>query len=565
MADASSNREAWGSRIGLILAMAGNAVGLGNFLRFPRQAAANDGGSFMIAYFIAFLLLGIPLMWMEWGIGRRGGRFGKGHVPGMFSTLWKHPAAKYLGVLGLGIPFIVLVYYSYIASWTLAFTVFSITQDYWGNTTQEQMVTYLRSFQAIGDATVHGAWKAFLFFFITLFINFYVISKGIEGGIEKLAKIGMPILFLFAIVLAVVVLTLPPQPGVGTTAWDGLNFLFRPDLSGLARPTVWLAATGQIFFTLSVGMGTLATYASYLSAKDDILLSGVATASTNEGAEVVLGGTIAIPAAVVFFGVAGATTIAQQGSFDLGFATMPVVFQQLPMGHLLGAMWFGLLFFAGITSSVAMATPILAFLREEFGIRREKAAWGLGAIVLSLGLLHVLFLAQGFLDEWDYWAGTFGLAVFGLIEAILFMWVFKPENAWRSLHLGADIRLPQVWRFVMTYVTPVYLLVLFTWWGINDAWPILTMEAGAGGAPPTDETRPYILAARLLMVGILVAFALLVRLAWTRNGYDERVGFQPVDGLGPEGQSAREMAELGGHYVSSDDDDAISSSRPPTR
>ncbi|HYE57753.1 MAG TPA: hypothetical protein VD948_04575, partial [Rhodothermales bacterium] len=395
-----------------------------------------------------------------------------------------------------------------------------------------------------GDSTVHGAWKAFLFFFITLAINFWVISKGIEKGIEKLAKIGMPILFIFALILAVVVLFLPAQPGVGTTAWDGLGFLFRPDLSGLSSPSVWLAAAGQIFFTLSVGMGTLATYASYLTKKDDILLSGIATSATNETAEVVLGGTIAIPAAVVFFGVAGATQIAQGGSFDLGFATMPVVFQQLPLGNVLGFMWFGLLFFAGITSSVAMATPILAFLREEFGIRREKAAWGLGGIVLVLGLLHVLFLAQGFLDEWDYWAGTFGLALFALIEVILFMWVFKPENAWRSLHEGADIRLGGIWKFVMTYVTPIYLLVLFSWWAIQDAWPILTMRAGAGGGVPTEENIPFIVASRLVMVSIFVVGVILVRIAWKRNRYDDRAGFREVDE--PQSQQSREAAELGG-------------------
>ncbi|HYE59186.1 MAG TPA: hypothetical protein VD948_11800, partial [Rhodothermales bacterium] len=285
-------------------------------------------------------------------------------------------------------------------------------------------------------------------------------------------------------------------------------------------------------------------YASYLTKKDDILLSGIATSATNETAEVVLGGTIAIPAAVVFFGVAGATQIAQGGSFDLGFATMPVVFQQLPLGNVLGFMWFGLLFFAGITSSVAMATPILAFLREEFGIRREKAAWALGGIVLVLGLLHVMFLAQGFLDEWDYWAGTFGLALFALIEVILFMWVFKPENAWRSLHEGADIRLGGVWKFVMTYVTPVYLLVLFSWWAIQDAWPILTMRAGAGGGVPTEENIPFIVASRLVMVSIFVIGVILVRIAWKRNRYDDRAGFREVDE--PQSQHGREAAEVGG-------------------
>lgn len=520
--------EQWSSRIGLILAMAGNAVGLGNFLRFPRQAALNEGGSFMIAYFVAFLLLGIPLMWMEWGIGRHAGKYRKGSPPSMFVTLWKHPAAKYLGVLGLAIPLIVLVYYTYLVSWTLGYTVFSITGGY-SDLSPEGIRAYLTSFQLVGDSSIHGPLTSIGFFVATLALNFYVISKGISGGIEKLAKIGMPLLFLFAIVLAVVVWFLPSQPNAGgATALDGFEFIFRPDLDGLLNANVWLAAAGQIFFTLSVGMGTLAAYASYLSSKDDVVLSGLATASTNETAEVVLGASITIPAAITFFGVAGAIEIARGGSFDLAFVTMPVVFQQLPLGQLLGFMWFGLLFFAGITSSVAMATPILAFFREEYGLRREVVAWSLGAVTLLLGLMHIYFLQYGFLDEWDYWAGTFGLAVFALIEVVLFMWLFTPKRAWESLHQGADIRLPQALKFIMTYVTPLYLITIFGWWAMTEAWPILTLQMSPAGTPYSPEAMPWVFFSRAVMVFIVVVFAALVMIAWKRNGYNDREGFREV-------------------------------------
>jgi SNF family Na+-dependent transporter len=525
----SSSNEAWGSRIGLILAMAGNAVGLGNFLRFPRQAAANGGGSFMITYFIALLLLGIPLMWIEWGIGRNGGRFRKGHIPGMFSALWRHPAAKYLGVIGLVIPLVVMIYYTYVESWTLAFAFFSLFQDYWGRTSQEAMIEYLRSYQAIGDASVHAWWKPFTFFFITLAINIWVVSRGISAGIEKLAKIGMPILFLFAIVLAIAVLTMDPITAGGASPASGLQFIYNPDFSRVDEPGVWLASAGQIFFTLSVGMGTLQAYASYLSKKDDIALSGVATAATNETAEVVLGGSIAIPAAVTFFGVSGAMAIAQGGSYNLGFATMPVVFQQMPMGNVLGFMWFGLLFFAGITSSVAMATPIMAFFREEFGVKRETVAWSLGAVALVFGLLNIFWLSHGMLDEWDYWAGTFGLVVFAVIETILFMWMFKPENAWRSLHLGADMRIPRIFKFVMTYITPAYLLAILVWWGVTDALPILRLTKDPNGNPYAAESMLYVHASRAIMLAFVIGFVVLVRLAWKRNRYAERDGFIEVE------------------------------------
>jgi SNF family Na+-dependent transporter len=523
MAAASANaNEAWGSRIGLILAMAGNAVGLGNFLRFPGQAAANGGGSFMIPYFISFLLLGIPLMWVEWGIGRNGGRYRKGHIPGMFAAIWKHPAAKYMGVVGLVIPVVVLSYYVVLMSWTLAFTWFSLTGDYFGNTTQAQMSSYLTSYQVIHDASAHDFWVPFLFFFVSLFATIYVLSRGISQGIEKLAKVGMPILFVFAVILAVRVFFLPAGEN-GVSAVQGFHFIYQPDLSGLGNPRVWLAAAGQIFFTLSVGMGTLQTYASYLSTKDDIALSGVATAATNETVEVVLGGSIAIPAAVAFFGVAGAMEVAQSGSFNLGFVSMPIVFQSMPLGQLFGAMWFGLLFFAGITSSVAMGTPIVAFFREEFGYRREKVAWAVGGVALAFGLLTILWFEHGVLWDWDFWAGDFGLVVMATIEIILFMWIFKPENAWRSIHQGADIRIPSIYRFVMTFVTPLYLLVILTWWGIERAIPTLMLE----GATPGSET--YLNLSRLVLLGIVVFFLVAVRMAWKRNGYNDREGFVEVE------------------------------------
>jgi NSS family neurotransmitter:Na+ symporter len=526
--------EAWGSRIGLILAMAGNAVGLGNFLRFPGQAAANGGGSFMIPYFISFLLLGIPLMWVEWGIGRNGGRYRKGHIPGMFAVLWKHPAAKYLGVVGLVIPLVVLSYYTILMSWTLAFTWFSLTGDYWGLTTQEQMSAYLTSYQVIGDTTTHDYWVPFLFYVLSLGPTIYVLSKGISGGIEKLAKVGMPILFLFAIILAVRVFLL--GPGVnGVSPVQGFQFIYNPDLSRLGDARVWLAAAGQIFFTLSIGMGTLQTYASYLSTKDDIALSGIATAATNETVEVVLGGSIAIPAAVAFFGVSGAMAVAQSGSFNLGFVSMPIVFQGIPGGQIFGAMWFALLFFAGITSSVAMATPIVAFFREEFGMRRETVAWTVGAVAFAFGILTILWFEHGMLWDWDFWAGDFGLVVMATIEVIVFMWIFKPENAWRSIHEGADIRIPGIYKFIMTFVTPLYLLVIVTWWGYERALPTLRLE----GATPGSET--YLNISRLLMLGIMVFFLVMVRTAWKRNRYDDRVGFVPVEDT-PLGQTRTEGA-----------------------
>ncbi len=510
----TTEREQWGSKIGLILAVAGNAVGLGNFLRFPVQAAQNGGGAFMIPYFIFFLILGIPLMWIEWGIGRHGGKYGHGSAPGMFDVIWKNKAAKYFGSLGLLISLSIMIYYTYIESWTLAFSFFSITQTYFDLHTFEAMKSFLYSFQG-RETTAHftSIWPSYGFMILTFAINFWVIYRGISKGIEKLAKIAMPMLFIFAIILAIRVLTLgtPDPNNTENNVINGLAFIWNPDLSQLSNASVWLAAAGQIFFTLSVGMGTIQAYASYLKPKDDIVLSGLSTSATNEFAEVILGGSIAIPAAVAFFGVTMTTQIAKGGAFDLGFVSMPLIFEQIPLGSFFGFIWFLLLFFAGITSSVAMGQPIIAFLEDEFKLSRQKATAILAVVVLISVQFVVFFLKYGFLDEMDYWAGTFGLAVFALIETILFMWVFGADKAWKEMNEGGDIAIPRIFYYIMKFITPMVLFIIMVWWFVNDALPILLLK----NVKP--ENVPYIWGARILMLVLMLGLFFLIKLAWDKN------------------------------------------------
>jgi len=515
-------KEQWATRIGLILAMAGNAVGLGNFLRFPVQAAQNGGGTFMIPYFVSFLILGIPLMWIEWTIGRFGGRFGHGSLPGMFDALTdrKKPWAKYLGVLGLLIPLVIFIYYTYVVSWMLGFSFFSIAGDYFGLGELSQMRQYLYSYQNIFDPSMHGGWLALVFFIITLVFLGWILAKGISGGIEKLALIGMPLLFAFAIVLMIRVLTLPTH---AASPAEGLNFIWNPEWSSLGDPKVWLAAAGQMFFTLSLGAGHVHAYASYLDKDEDVTLTGLSTAATNEFAEVVLGGTIAITAAVVFFGVTGAVAIAKGGTFDLGIVAMGVVFQGLPgaaiWGQLFGFLWFFLLFIAGITSCVALATPTIAFLQEQFDWTRKKAAYGIMGVALVLGLTHVVFYNVGFMDEWDYWAGTFGLVVLATIEIILFAHVYGMDRGWKEMHRGADIEVPGIFRPIMKWVTPAFLLVLFAWWGWNDAIPTFLMQSVSN-----PENIPYRWASRGLIVLMGLVGLYLVRVGWRRSEYESPGG-----------------------------------------
>jgi len=508
---AGISRERWATRIGLVLAMAGNAVGLGNFLRFPAKAASNGGGAFLIPYFCALVLMGVPMMWVEWSIGRHGGVRGHGSTPGMFQVMWKHPAAKYIGAFGIFIPFAIAVYYLFIMAWCLGYAWFSATGKYFGHANQDAMAQFLRGFQGVEkNAYFSSIVPALIFLAVCLTLNYMFLSRGISRGIELLAKYGMPLLFLFGIILAVRVLTLG-TPDPSHPEWNianGMGFIWNPDLSRLSQGSVWLVAAGQVFFTLSLGQGMIHTYASYVRENEDIALNGLATSSVNEFAEVVLGGTIAIPVAVAFFGLAQTEVIARGGAFDLGFVSLPIIFQKIPLGQLFGAMWFGLLFIAGITTSVAFLQPLIAFLTEEFKMTRKKAVNSIFGLLTASILFVVFFFKYGVLDELDFWAGTFGIVIFGALEIIVFSWIFGIKKGWEELHRGADIRIPGAFKFIMKYVTPVYILVILAVWTYQDAVGIFLMK----GVPA--ERHPYLWGARILFAGIILAVCLMVHKAW---------------------------------------------------
>lgn len=248
-------------------------------------------------------------------------------------------------------------------------------------------------------------------------------------------------------------------------------------------------------------------------------LNGLTTSSTNEFAEVILGGTIAIPVAVAFFGVQVTKQIASSptGTFDIAFQSLPIIFQKLPLGHIFGAMWFLLLFIAGITSAVAMTQPAIAFLEDELKWSRKKAV---NLVILVLGLtalLVIFFFKFGFLDELDFWAGTFGLVVFAFLEVIIFSWIFGIKRAWQEMHHGADIKVPGVFKFILKYITPVYLLALLIMWTVQDAVGKFLFRAKPGDTPIDPASYPYRWGARALFALLIVATMILVRIAWQKR------------------------------------------------
>ncbi|HET9480498.1 MAG TPA: sodium-dependent transporter [Candidatus Polarisedimenticolia bacterium] len=535
-----ASRENWGTRVGLVLAMAGNAVGLGNFLRFPAQAAQNGGGAFLIPYLVSFVLMGIPLLWVEWAIGRHGGQFGHHSAPGMFDRLGNRRWLKFLGVFGLFTPLTVAAYYCYIESWTLSYVWHSLT----GTFASTDPTAHFNHYVGSEERSLFAIpYEAAAFFIVTLTLNTYILSRGLVKGIELTAKIGMPLLLLFGVILAIRGLTLSPgDPGVVQSPLEGLNFVWNPNVSGLYNPSTWLAAAGQIFFTLSVGMGSIHCYAAYLGKKQDIALNAASAGWMNEFVEVVLGGTILIPISTAYLGLqAVQAATSGGGGFGLAFMSLPTLFNNWGwFAPIAGAMWFGLLFFAGITSSLAMGQPVMAFLEDEFGMQRTRAAVAFGVATLLLGGWTVWLFPGGAHDEFDFWTGTFALVVFALGEAFIFAYIFGIDKGWAEITRGADMKVPGFFRYVIKYVTPLFILVIFVaslikptgaWgaavWSLlsGDGWPLAADsvigkvlhvgvdyqwfdETGHGTRALVEDIT------RLLLAGVFALCALLVYRAW---------------------------------------------------
>src|SRR5690606_1690664 len=403
----SKRSDQWGTRVGLILAMAGNAVGLGNFLRFPVQAVQNGGGAFIIPYLVCFFIMGIPLLWIEWTMGRYGGRFGYHSTPFILDNMTRLKFWKYFGVFGIFTNIAVAAYYCYIESWTLSYVFHSIGQTFSGKD-QGEVANFFSQYVNVQYSTTGIPYEAVIFYILCLVLNTYILSRGLSGGVEKVAKFGIPMLLIFGAFLAYKGVTLgssgAPDGCTDCNSFLGLNFLWEPQYDSLMNPKVWLAAAGQIFFTLSVGMGTVHCYASYIDSKDDIALNAMSAGWMNAFVEVVLGASIVVPIAVGYLGL---DWVKENVGFAMAFQTMPYLFGQWGpvLATFAGVCWFGLLFFAGITSSLAMGTPWMGFMQDEFNFSRNKAAWTFGGIVLLMGLPTVFFFNKGVFDEYDYWAG----------------------------------------------------------------------------------------------------------------------------------------------------------------
>jgi SNF family Na+-dependent transporter len=436
--------------------MSGAAIGLGNFVRFPAQIAkSGSGGSFMIPYIIALIVLGIPLLWVEWALGRYGGKLGHGTIPLIFHKISKNSFLKYTGILGVAIPIFIASYYTWVASWGISYSFFSLFGIYEGT----DKVEFLKSFTGGSKTYFNSIGYSLIAYIIILLLLYYVMSKDIKKGVEKYVSIFMPLLFIIGIILVIKVLTL------GKGILQGLSYIWEPNFSGLLNWHIWILAAGQIFLTLSVGQGQMPVYASYMSEDDDISLGPLTQASLNEFAEVIIGGTVSIP--IIFYFFHSISPEHAQG-FNLAFIAMPMVMEKMPFGNFFGAIWFFLLFLAGITTLFALLQPAVSFLQDNFKTPKNKASLIVVLTVFLLSIPPILWYHKGVFDDVDFWMGSLLLIVISFLEIFVFAWVLGLEKGFDELNKGAKWKIPSFFKIIIKYITPLFLLFILTMWIITD-------------------------------------------------------------------------------------------------
>jgi SNF family Na+-dependent transporter len=558
----SNKQEAWGSRLGVIMAVAGSAVGLGNFLRFPGLAAQYGGGAFMIAYAISFLIIGLPIGWAEWAMGRYAGSLGYNSAPGAFACIVRSRWAKFAGIIGVIVPVVIYMYYVIIEAWCIGYAVNFWTGGMDLHDARDTMGYFASFVGADADASAMGfsLHKTLPWLLAVFVFNFWLIYRGLSGGIEKMCNFGMPMLIILALVVLVRVMTLgaPDVARPHDSVFNGLGYMWNPskvmvekatpttedkarEVVGaaaiveaekevaasngtlvmrtispwrqLANPSLWLAAAGQIFFSLSVGFGVIIVYASYMKPKDDVVLSGLTASSANEFCEVALGGLITIPAAVAFLGVAG---IAGQAGVGLGFKVLPLVFSKMPAGAFFGGAFFFMLFLAAVTSSISMLQPGIAFVEEVLNVGRKASVAILGMLT-TFGTGFVLYFTADLkaLDTLDFWVGTFLIFLLATIQIIVFGWVWGIDRGFKEMNHGATFPVPAFFRPIIKWICPGFLLTIFAMWLLKEifGFDLATGKAGAISGYVTDLVgSKSSIAAQLsivLVAGIFVFFGLM--------------------------------------------------------
>jgi NSS family neurotransmitter:Na+ symporter len=490
-ADDERRRGAFSSRRVFILAAIGSAVGLGNIWRFPYVAYENGGGAFLLPYLVALLTAGIPFLLLDYAIGHRH----RGSAPLSFARLRR--GTEGLGWWQVAICFVIAVYYAAVLAWALRYTFFSLDQA-WGS---DPEAFFFGDFLQVGDVqvtadVVPGVLAPLALVWVAVLV---IMALGVQRGIGMVSLVFIPVLVLVFVALVVQALLLPGAAG-------GLDALFRPEWSALASPSVWAAAFGQIFFSLSIGFGIMITYASYVRRREDMIGSGLVVGFSNSGFELLAG--IGVFAALGFMAQAAGVAVGDvaSGGIGLAFIAFPTIISEAPAGALLGLLFFGSLVIAGITSLISVIEVVISAVRDKLDTSRLTAtlAVGVPAAVLSL----VLFSTTSgiyVLDVVDHFVNQYGILVVALASMLVVAWALRAlAGLGEHLNVHGRPRVGTGWRLLTSVVAPAGLAV------------VLVLALRDDLATPYEEYPTWLLLVFgwLLVVALPLVGFLLARLPW---------------------------------------------------
>ncbi|MFV2197824.1 sodium-dependent transporter [Nocardiopsis sp. LOL_012] len=444
-------REQWGTRAGFLMAAIGSAVGLGNIWRFPYIAYDNGGGAFLVPYLVALLTAGIPLLILEYAVGHRF----RSSPPLAYRRLWR--PAEAIGWWQVAICFVIAVYYAVIIAWAIRYTFFSVGQR-WG---EDPDAFFFGTFLQVGEepGMVSGyvagvAWPLIAVWAVVL----AVLALGIRNGVEKANRVFIPLLVALFLILVAQALTLD---GAAT----GLNALFTPDWGAMADGGVWIAAYGQIFFSLSVGFGIMVTYASYLRSRTDLTGSGLVAGFANSSFEILAG--IGVFAALGFMATRTGTAVDEVATSGLGlaFVAFPQIVSSLPVGaDLFGVLFFASLVVAGLSSLISIVQVIVSAVHDRTGLGRVPTVLLVGGATALASIL--LFPTHGglfFLDVFDHFINQYGIALAALVLIVAVAWIARRlPMLQRHVDAVSSVKLGLWWRLTLGVLTPV-LLGLMMW------------------------------------------------------------------------------------------------------
>ena len=440
----SANRDSFGSKFGVIAATAGSAIGLGNIWRFPYIAGENGGAAFLIIYLGFIVAIGIPVMLSEFTIGRSAQK----NAFGSFKKLAPNRPWYLIGLMGVVAAFMILAFYTAVAGWTLEYIYQSVINGFAGKDSGE--------LNSMFNSFTSGTWRPLLWFFVFMALTAFIIMAGVQKGIEKYTKILMPVLFVLLIALVIRSVTLPG-------AEKGINFLFKPDFSKITASTV-LEALGQAFFSLSIGMGTLITYGSYIQKKDNLGSTAFSVAFTDT--------FIAILAGVAIFPAVFAFNINPSEGTGLVFITLPNIFQQMPGGYFFSLMFFLLLGVAALTSTISVLEVIVAFFVEELKLKRRIATILATSSVSVLGIMCVMssglmagvkIFGLTVFDLLDFTSANILLPLGGLFIVLFVAWYMGKNEAKKELSNNGELKAGYVplYMFIIKFIAPLAIAFIF--------------------------------------------------------------------------------------------------------